>query len=239
MTPVPPQASGITRGGVARLPPLPPHPYVNTHPHLPRHSLCMAVKKSELYSLALEELRRAPRRHGRLAVQGLRPHAAVRQVRLRQVRRRAPRPHRRARGGSFDDMVAAQGRQGDRRQDQQDHRPARRGATSSRASSTSPTSTTRPSSGAGKEMVDRLSNLVGIFQGLDLRAQPGRRRRPPRRRLRVPHAALRHGVGQEQGAVLHARRGVPHHGEGDRHRPATPRRTQTVYDPTAARARSC
>ena len=30
-------------------------------------------------------------------------------------------------GGSFDDMLAAQGRQGDRRQDQQDHRQARRG----------------------------------------------------------------------------------------------------------------
>ena len=36
-------------------------------------------------------------------------------------------------GGSFEDMVRAQGRQGDRRQDEQDHRQARRGERAARA----------------------------------------------------------------------------------------------------------
>ena len=49
-------------------------------------------------------------------------------------------------GGSFDDMLAAQGRQGDRRQDQQDHRQAGRGQRPGQTSSTWPTSTTRRSS---------------------------------------------------------------------------------------------
>ncbi len=39
-------------------------------------------------------------------------------------------------GGSFDDMLAAQGRPGDRRQDQQDHRQAGRGQRSAATSST-------------------------------------------------------------------------------------------------------
>ncbi len=46
----------------------------------------MALKKSDLYS-SLWRLRRAARRHGRQPVQGLRPRSAVREVRLRQVRR--------------------------------------------------------------------------------------------------------------------------------------------------------
>ncbi len=50
-----------------------------------------------------------------------------------------------------------------------------------------------------------------------LLAEPRRARRHPRRRLRVPDAALRHRERQEQGPVLHARRGQPRHRQGDRH----------------------
>ena len=72
--------------------------------------------------------------------------------------------------------------------------------------------------GKGKEMQERLTKLVGIFEGLDFRANRPRGR-PPGRRVRVPHAALRDPVGQEQRAVLHPGGGLPHHGPGDRDRP--------------------
>ena len=77
--------------------------------------------------LALAELRRAAWRYGRLAVQGLRPDPAVHEVRLGQARRRPRRAHRSARRGRLRRYGEAQGRQGDRRPDQQDHRPPRRG----------------------------------------------------------------------------------------------------------------
>ena len=74
--------------------------------------------------------------------------------------------------------------------------------------------------GKGKEMVDRLSNLVAIFDKpeLDFTRQPRRGRRPAWRRLRIPDAPLRHRVGQEQGAVLHPGGSLPHHGQGHRRR---------------------
>ena len=73
--------------------------------------------------------------------------------------------------------------------------------------------------GSGKEMVDRLTNLIAIFENpaLDFSQEPRRGRRHPRRRLRIPDAALRHRERQEQGPVLHARRGQPHHGADHRH----------------------
>jgi type I restriction enzyme M protein len=71
--------------------------------------------------------------------------------------------------------------------------------------------------GSGLEMQKRLSNLVGIFANLDLSAKPGRGRRPPRRRIRVPHAAFRHRVGEIEGAILYARRGFEGDGESSRH----------------------
>ena len=39
-------------------------------------------------------------------------------------------------------------------------------------------------------------------------------------------------IGQEQGAVLHPGRSLPHHGQGDRHRAAPSSQDQTIYDPT-------
>ena len=47
--------------------------------------------------------------------------------------------------------------------------------------------------------------------------EPRRGRRHPGRRLRIPDAPLRHRERQEQGPVLHARRGQPHHGADHRH----------------------
>jgi len=73
--------------------------------------------------------------------------------------------------------------------------------------------------GTGKEMVDRLTNLIGIFENkaLDFSKKPGRRRRHSGRRVRIPDAALRHREWQEQGTVLHARRSQPDHGPDYRH----------------------
>ena len=95
--------------------------------------------------------------------------------------------------------------------------------------------------GKGKEMVDRLSNLVAIFEtpGLRFQQQPRRRRRPAGRRLRIPDAPLRHRIGQEQGAVLHPGRSLPHHGQGDRHRAAPRARARPSTIPPAAPARCC
>ena len=96
--------------------------------------------------------------------------------------------------------------------------------------------------GSGKEMVDRLTNLIAIFENpaLDFSQEPRRGRRHPRRRLRIPDAALRHRERQEQGPVLHARRSQPHHGQGHRH---LARRTPAPPPPSttrpAARARCC
>ena len=61
--------------------------------------------------------------------------------------------------------------------------------------------------GSGKEMVDRLTNLVAIFENpaLDFSKNGAERRRTSRGRLRVPDAAIRHREWQEQGAVLRAR----------------------------------
>ena len=74
--------------------------------------------------------------------------------------------------------------------------------------------------GKGKEMVDRLSNLVAHLRQPRARLprQPRRGRRPTRRRLRIPDAPLRDRERQEQGAVLHAGRSLAHHGEGHRRR---------------------
>ena len=96
--------------------------------------------------------------------------------------------------------------------------------------------------GSGKEMVDRLTNLIAIFENkaLDFSQEPRRRRRHSRRRLRIPDAALRHRERQEQGPVLHAGRSQPHHGADHRHprapRPARPR-PSTI--PPAGPARCC
>ena len=63
--------------------------------------------------------------------------------------------------------------------------------------------------------------------------EPRRRRRHPGRRLRIPDAALRHRERQEQGPVLHPRRGQPHHGaRSSASASAKTSTATTVYDPT-------
>ena len=66
--------------------------------------------------------------------------------------------------------------------------------------------------GAGKEMQDRLSKLVAIFDGLDFRANRTEGDDLLGDAYEYLDAALRHGVGQEQGPVLHTVGGLPYHG---------------------------
>jgi hypothetical protein len=111
--------------------------------------------------LPLVQLRRTARRHGCQPVQGLRPRPALHQVRQRQVRRPALRADHVPKGASFKPTWWP-----------------------SRASPTSATRSTRRSSGrwrrqqalrharlqrrqklgSGKEMVERLTNLIAIFE---------------------------------------------------------------------------
>ncbi len=77
--------------------------------------------------------------------------------------------------------------------------------------------------GKGKEMVDRLTNLIGIFENPAwISPQPRRRRRYPGRCLRIPDAPLCYGIGQKQGTVLYACRSVARHGQGHRHHTPKP-----------------
>ena len=94
-----------------------------THPHAP-------PKISPLL-LALAELRPAARRHGRVPVQGLRPHAALHEVRLGQVRRE--RRLRRHHGASRGKL---------RRHGRRSRGPRRSATGSTRSSARSPTPTT-------------------------------------------------------------------------------------------------
>ena len=73
--------------------------------------------------------------------------------------------------------------------------------------------------GTGKDMQDRLSKLVSIFDGLDFRANrtEGDDLLGDAYEYLMQHFATESG--KTQGAVLHACRGVPHHGQGGRHRP--------------------
>ena len=84
--------------------------------------------------------------------------------------------------------------------------------------------------GAGKEMVDRLSNLVAIFNRpeLDFRKNRAEGDDILGDRLRISHAPLRHRVGQEQGAVLHPVRSLADHGQGDRHWRGAQRRSDDL-----------
>jgi type I restriction enzyme M protein len=67
------------------------------------------------------------------------------------------------------------------------------------------TSTTPRKLGSGKEMVDRLTNLIAIFENKALDFSKNRADGDDilGRRLRIPDAALRHRKWQEQGPVLH------------------------------------
>jgi hypothetical protein len=142
-------------------------------------------------------------------------------------------------GGSFADMVALKGDKeiGDK-MNKIIAKLAER--TTSRASSTSPTGTT-PTSWARAR---RWSTACPTWSASStprprLPRQPRRGRRPPRRRLRVPDAALRHREWQEQGPVLHAGRGVADHGQGHRRRRGEVGQARRSTTRPVARARCC
>ena len=142
-------------------------------------------------------------------------------------------------GGSFDDMLAAQGRQGDRRPDST--RSSRKLAEANDLQKVIDQADFNDEEklGKGKEMQDRLSKLVDDLQRPRLPRLARRGRRPARRRLRVPDAALRHRVRQEQGPVLHAGRGLARPGQGRRHRRRHHARTRPSTTRPAAPARCC
>jgi type I restriction enzyme M protein len=75
--------------------------------------------------------------------------------------------------------------------------------------------------GEGSAMVERLSNLIGIFQKPELDFSQNRADNDDILGDAYEYliAALRHRERQEQGTVLHAVRGQPDHRQGHRHFP--------------------
>ena len=122
-------------------------------------------------------------------------------------------------GARFKDMVALKGTPGIGDADQQeDHRPARQcqpAALPVRLSRLQRPGETGRRQGDGGPPHQPHRHLRE--PGPRLLEEPRRGRRHPRRRLRIPDAPLRHRERQEQGPVLHPRRGQPHHGPGRRH----------------------
>ena len=193
----------------------------------------MALKKSELYAslwASCDELR------GGMDASQYKDYvlvAAVHQVRQRQVRGpalRADHDSRRARASRTWSRSRAS--------------PTSATRSTRRSSRRWPTPTscpTMPDFNDADEARQRQGDGGPAHQahrhlrepGPRLLEEPRRGRRHPRRRLRVPDAALRHREWQEQGPVLHARRGQPRHGPDRRHpRTRRPAQRTTVYDPT-------
>jgi type I restriction enzyme M protein len=182
----------------------------------------MALKKSELYSSLWAILRRTPGRHGRLPIQGLRPGLLfIKYISDKYAGKNSPPITRSPQGRASPTWRNSRARPPSATRHQQGHhRPARR-RQSPALPGRLPDFNDPNKLGSGKEMVDRLTNLIAIFEkpGPRFLEEPGRGRRHPRRRLRIPHAALRHRERQEQGPVLHPGGSQPHHGPGHRHRP--------------------
>ena len=124
-------------------------------------------KKITSLLFALEVLRRAARRHGRLAVQGLRADAVVREVCLGQGGQRQRLAHRGAQGRA--DMVALKG---DKEIGDKINKIIARLAEKNDLKGVIDQADFNDEGklGSGKEMQDRLSKLVAIFERLDFRA---------------------------------------------------------------------
>jgi type I restriction enzyme M protein len=69
-------------------------------------------------------------------------------------------------GGRFEDMVAAEGQQGNRRPHQQDHRPTGRRQRQLKGAINVADFNDKEKLGKGHAMVQRLTKLVSIFEGL-------------------------------------------------------------------------
>ncbi len=170
----------------------------------------MALKKSELYSSLWASLRRTARRHGRLAVQGLRPRPAVREVRLA-----TSTPARRTalldvpEGGSFADMVALKG---DKEIGDKINKIIAKLAEANDLKGVIDVADFNDADklGKGKEMVDRLSNLVAIFESPRSTSR-GNRAEGDDLLGDAYEYLMRHFAtesGQEQGPVLHPGRSL-------------------------------
>lgn len=85
--------------------------------------------------------------------------------------------------------------------------------------------------GRGKEMQDRLSRLVAIFDGLDFRANraEGDDLLGDAYEYLMRHFATESGKSKGR---FRPRRGYPGHCQGDRYQ-SQPRQDQTIYDPTS------
>ena len=149
----------------------------------------MALKKSELYSslwASCDELR------GGMDASQYKDYVLVLLFVKYVSDRYAGQPYAPIsipKGASFADMVALKGKT-----DIGDQINKKISTTVPGQSSPDPPDFADPSKlGSGKEMVERLTNLIAIFENpaLDL-PKWRRRRRPPRRCLRIPDAALRH-----------------------------------------------
>ena len=126
----------------------------------------MALKKSDLYSSlwsSADELRGGMDAE---PVQGLRPDVAICEVRLRQGEGRSLQPHCRSKGGSFDDLVAAKGKSNvGELVNIAIHRLAEKNNLVDVLKNADFDDRTKL--GDGRDLVDRVSNLIGIFQDLD------------------------------------------------------------------------
>src|SRR2546426_7877443 len=73
--------------------------------------------------------------------------------------------------------------------------------------------------GSGKEMVDRLTNLIAIFENRALDFSKNRAEGDDILGDAYEYLMRQFATesGKEQGSVLHPRRGQPHHGAGPRH----------------------
>ncbi len=165
----------------------------------------------------MEVVRRASGRDGCFAVQGLRPRIALREVRVGQGGEPEVLRPRRAEGRQLRRHGRAEEQQGHRRRHEQDRQGAGREERSSRdhrRRGLERRGQARQGPGDGRSPLEPRVHLR--HAGARLPQQPRRGRRSPRRRLRILDAELRDGERQEQRPVLHAGRGVAHHGQGHR-----------------------
>ena len=137
------------------------------------------------------QLRRTAWGHGCQPVQGLCAGAALHQVCERQVRGGAIRAHHHPQGGQLRGHGGPEGQAGHRRPDQQeDHRAPGQGQQAVRLPRFQRRHQARHGQGEGSAPHQPHRHLRE--QGPRLLEESGRWRRYLGRRLRIPHAALRH-----------------------------------------------
>ena len=164
---------------------------------------------------ALVQLRRTARRHGRQSVQGLRPRPSVHQGRQRQVRG----PALRSDHDSARRQLKGHGRaQGQADIGDQINKKIIAPLASANSCPTFPDFNDAAKLGTGKEMVDRLTNLVAIFENPALDFSKNRAEGDDilgdAYEYLMRHFATESGKSKGQ---FYARRSQPHHGEDHWH----------------------